>query len=62
MTATDGYSEVAVLSGPGPAQSEISGANVMDTFRPLCRTVELTYAYERQGLAKVDSAIKAETG
>ena len=62
VTQSDGYSEIAVVTTRGPAGSEVSGANLTDTFRPTCGTVELKYKYQRPGMEDVEAPIKATTG
>ena len=62
VTQSDGYSEITVVTTPGPAGSEVSGANFTDTFRPTCGTVELKYKYQRPGMEDVLSADKGNQG
>ncbi|MEV7136205.1 hypothetical protein AB0N24_25425 [Arthrobacter sp. NPDC093128] len=62
VTATDGYAQIAVQSGQGPGKSEMTGASYVDTVRPSCSRVELTYTYAKMGQQDIGSAIKADTG
>jgi hypothetical protein len=46
----DGYSEIRVISGPGPYLDEASGANSVDRIRATCNRIEVRYIYGKMGV------------